>query len=101
MIFLAGLSVMSVQPASVSLAEALPFTRTLLTVTLTASKPQAGASVIDTASVPLVAVGAGADPLSPPPPQATSAAAAMAVVANKAIRENGGFMVVAFLCSYG
>jgi hypothetical protein len=48
----------------------------------------------------MVAAGADADPLLPPP-QATRVAAAMAVVAKKAIRENGACMSIASYITYG
>src|SRR5205085_2557902 len=88
---------MSVQPASVSPAVALVFTRTLLTVTLTASKPQAGASVRATLRVPLVAAGVGAAALSPPPPpppQAAREMAAMTLPASRPAWVNVVFIIV-------
>ena len=61
---------MSTQPASLSDALLLVCTRTVLTVTCTASKPQAGASVSDTPKVPF-----DVPALPPPPLQAASASA--------------------------
>jgi len=65
---LAGLRTISDQPESVSLALLLVCTRTFSIVTLTASKPQAGASVSATRRVPLSLLLLPA--LPPPPPQA-------------------------------
>src|SRR5690348_7657176 len=79
----------SIHVPSLSPALAFWFTRTLLTVTLTASKPHAGASVSATFREPVVAAGVG--PVfwvedEPLPPQATRDAAHSTLPANRPSR---------------